>query len=109
VINLTPHPITIRRADGDWTIQPSGTVARVEMSEVADGHWAGVPIIRRQHGQVLGLQRDADGRILPCIVSSMVLAALPQGTPGVYAPDTGSTALRDERGQVIAVTRLVAA
>ncbi len=39
----------------------------------------------------------------------MVLAALPAGTLNVYAPDTGPTAIRDERGQVIAVTRLVVA
>ena len=39
----------------------------------------------------------------------MVLAALPTGTPNVYAPDTGPTAIRNEAGYVVAVTRLVAA
>ena len=43
-----------------------------------------------------------------CIVSAMVASAVP-GRAGVFAPDTGDTALRNEKGFVIAVTRLVAA
>jgi hypothetical protein len=37
----------------------------------------------------------------------MVLAALPAGTLNVYAPATGATAIRDDKGQVVAVTELV--
>ena len=106
MINLTLHAITLRLPDGqDVTLQPSGTVARVSMLEEIVGTVAGLPLIRRRPGPVIGLP-DGDG---PCIVSSMVLAALPAGTPGVYAPDTGPTAIRDERGLVVAVTRLVGA
>jgi hypothetical protein len=106
MINLTPHPITLRLPDGqDVTLPPSGAVARVSMIEESIGTVAGVPLIRRRPGPVIGLP-DGDQ---PCIVSSMVLAALPAGAPGVYAPDTGPTAIRDERGLVIAVTRLVGA
>jgi len=106
MINLTPHVITLRLPDGqDVTLPPSGTVARVSMLEEIVGTVAGLPLIRRCPGPVIGLP-DGDG---PCIVSSMVLAALPAGTPGVYAPDTGPTAIRDERGLVVAVTRLVGA
>jgi hypothetical protein len=104
MINLTPHPITLRLPDGqDVTLPPSGTVARVSMLEEIVGTVAGLPLIRRRPGPVIGLP-DGDQ---PCIVSSMVLAALPAGAPGVYAPDTGPTAIRDERGQVVAVMRLV--
>jgi hypothetical protein len=106
MINLTPHPIVLRLPDGqDVTLPPSGAVARVSMVEKVVGTVAGVPVIRRRPGPVFGLP---DGNQL-CIVSSMVLGALPAGAPGVYAPDTGSTAIRDERGLVIAVTRLVGA
>jgi hypothetical protein len=59
----------------------------------------------RVPGEVTGLPEDGT----PCIVSAMVLAALPPGTPGVYAPDTGATAVRNDRGHIMAVTRLVAA
>jgi len=106
MINLTHHAITLRLPDGqDVTLPPSGTVARVSMLEEIVGTVAGLPLIRRRPGPVIGLP-DGDQ---PFIVSSMVLAALPAGAPGVYAPDTGSTAIRDERGLVVAVTRLVGA
>jgi hypothetical protein len=38
----------------------------------------------------------------------MVLAEL-TGVDNVYAPDSGSTAIRDDKGQVVAVTRLIRA
>jgi hypothetical protein len=70
---------------------------------------AGVPVVRNTYGPVTGLVRDAQGVPLPCIVSGMVLAALPAGTINVYAPATGPTAIRDDKGQIVAVTELVAA
>jgi hypothetical protein len=109
MINLTPHPIVIRRPDGDWTIPPSGSIARVTMQETVAGAIDGVPVVTRRAGHVTGLVRDSAGLPVPCLVSAMVLAALPTGTPYVYAPDTGPTAIRNADGQVVAVTRLVAA
>jgi hypothetical protein len=111
MINLTPHAITIRLPSGDdVTFPPSGTVARVSTVAQDTGMLvAGVRVVRNTYGPVTGLPRDAAGVPLPCIVSGMVLAALPVGTPNVYAPATGSSAIRDERGQVVAVTELVAA
>lgn len=104
MINLTPHPIVLRLPDGqDVTLPPSGIVARVSMLEEVVGTVAGLPLIRRRPGPVIGLPNGDQ----PCIVSSMVLTALPAGSPGIYAPDTGPTAIRDERGLVVAVTRLV--
>lgn len=106
MLNLTPHAIVLRTAAGDVAFQPSGTVARVSTIAADTGRVvAGVRVVRNTYGPVQGL--PADGT--PCIVSGMVLAALPAGTPNVYAPATGATAIRDERGQVIAVTELVAA
>jgi hypothetical protein len=107
MINCTPHAITLRTPQGDITFPPSGTVARVTMTETVVRTCAvtGVEVIRRTPGEVTGLPEDGT----PCIVSAMVLAALPPGTPGVYAPDTGATAIRDEKGHIMAVTRLVAA
>ena len=105
MLNLTPHAITIRAEDGTETvIPPSGTVARVSTTEEVVGEINGVPVVRRVFGQVTGLPEDDT----PCVVSSLVLSAVP-GRPNTYAPDTGPTAVRDERGQVVAVTRLVAA
>lgn len=107
MINLTPHAITVRAPDGtDHTFEPSGNVARVTMSETVIGQCAvtGAPVIARTAGDPTGL--PAAGT--PCIVSAMVLAAC-TGRAGVFGPDSGQTAIRDERGQIIAVTRLVAA
>jgi hypothetical protein len=107
MVNLTPHPITVIGADGaEHTFPPSGQLARVATIEAVTGVCAitGAPVVTRTLGDVQGLPDDG----APCIVSAMVLAACP-GRAGVYAPDTGSTAIRDERGQVKAVTRLVAA
>lgn len=105
MLNLTPHAITIRRADGsEVTFPPSGTVARVNTVELGIGTFEGVPVIVRTTGAATGLPEEG----VACLVSAMVLAAVP-GRAGVYAPDSGPTAIRDERGQVVAVTRLVVA
>jgi hypothetical protein len=109
MINLTPHAITLRTPAGDVTFPPSGQLARVSTIATPTGETvAGVPVVRNTYGPVTGLVRDANGVPLPCIVSGMVLAALPAGTINVYAPATGATAIRKD-GQVIAVTELVAA
>lgn len=122
MINLTPHAITVQIGDRSITFPPSGTVARVESIEFISGsmdifdpavaecdeqgnsNGCRVPVVVRSFGEVHGLPNDGS----PCIVSSLVLGAVP-GRPNTFAPDTGSTAIRNERGQVIAVTRLVAA
>ena len=114
MLNLTPHPITIQ-IDGrePVTLPPFGMVARVETTERAAGAvtvndagvMGNVPVIRREMGAVTGLP---DNDTLLVLVSSIVLAALP-GRPNTFAPDTGPTAIRDEKGHIVAVTRLVAA
>lgn len=106
MLNLTPHSITVRSPDGTETVfPPSGLLARVSTTDEVVGTCpiTGAPIVRRVFGDVTGL--PADGK--PCLVSALVLSAVP-GRSGVYAPDTGPTAIRDG-GQVAAVTRLVAA
>ena len=110
MLNLTPHAIVIQSSDGSrTTFQPSGQVARVATVATDTGLTvAGVRVIRNTYGPVTGLVMDDAGVPVPQIVSGMVLAALPAGTPNVYAPATGATAIR-ENGQVVAVTELVAA
>lgn len=108
MINLTPHPITIRTPDGDVTLPPSGAVARVAVHEgsirpvTVDG--LQVPAAGRYFGIVEGLPEEG----VPCIVSSLVLGRVPD-RDGVFAPDTGPTAIRDTSGHIVAVTRLVSA
>jgi len=107
MLNLTPHLIAVHSPDGaHHFFPPSGVVARVAMLETVVGVCpvTGAPIITRTAGDPVGLPEDGS----PCIVSAMVLAACP-GRAGVFAPDRAPTAIRDERGQIVAVTRLVAA
>lgn len=105
--NLTPHAIAIDVAGVVNTIQPSGTIARVTTSEESVGVCSvtGASIVRRSFGEVEGVGHPSDG---PCLVSSLVLSALGSEWRGVaFAPDTGDTAIRNEKGHIIAVTRLV--
>jgi hypothetical protein len=109
MINLTPHDITLRTPTGDVTFPASGQLARVSTIATPTGAVvAGVSVVRNTYGPVTGLVRDTNGVPLPCIVSGIVLSALPLGTVNVYAPATGATAIRKD-GQVVAVTELVAA
>ena len=112
MLNLTPHAITLALSTGESvTFPPSGQLARVTSQEVVVGvlhvmhasQMRRVPVIERQFGEVEGLPEYGT----PCLVSALVLSACP-GRAGVYAPDTGPTAIR-ENGQVVAVTRLVSA
>lgn len=103
MLNLTPHTITIIIHGQPVDFPASGTLARVEMTQTEVGRLNGVPLIQNRAGQVTGLPDDGT----PCLVSGMVLAALPFGTPNVYAPDTGGTAVRNEVGHIVAVTRLI--
>lgn len=104
-VNLTPHSITIRTPEGDTTIPPSGSVARVATTEQVVGEIAGAPVVRRVFGEVQGLPDPEPDTIY--IVSGFVREALGALRPDVMAPDTGPTAVRDQNNRIIAVTRLV--
>ena len=104
MLNLTNHPITLIDVNGDAvTFQPSGTVAHVHVITKVVEHIGLVPVVTRILGKVEGLPEEGT----PCLVSTMTAAAVP-GRKGVYAPDVGISAMRDN-GRVVAVTRLVAA
>lgn len=106
MLNLTPHAITVRLSDGsERTYPPSGTVARVSTYETSAANVDGIPTAYRRTGKVEGLTLPVTQ---PVLVSGMVLAEL-TGVDNVFAPDSGSSAIRDERGQIVAVTRLVRA
>ena len=105
LLNCTPHALTI----GSTVLPPSGMIARVavQSSPYTGEEFFGCKVCIQIMGPVTGLPRDAQGNIAPCVVSGMVLAALPAGTMNVYAPRTDHTAIRKAEGQIIAVTELV--
>lgn len=107
MVNLTPHTVVIRTTT-DMAI-PSTGVARVDSTSVGMPPVMGIPVVSSPvFGAVVGLPAPVDGTIF--IVSAMVLAQC-KGRTDVFAPATGPKdgAIRDDKGQIVAVTKLVAA
>ena len=111
IVNLTPHNIVLQDADGVRTVIASSGIARVASTSGALETVAGVPVPvagRATYGAVEGLPDPVEGTIY--VVSAMVLGRPEcQGRDDVVGPGTGPKdgAIRNEAGNVIAVTRLV--
>lgn len=110
VFNMTPHPVTVRVGEEEITYEPCGKVFRlVEIDEPYGRDVDGVPVIRRSFAVSITDFPELDDPDAVVIVS---LPAL-MGLKGVHvralvvAPDTGSGAIRDEKGQIVAVTRFI--
>lgn len=118
VLNLTPHPVTVRNADGvDTTYPPAapkGGEPRVGNAPGAalPGHpLAGMVAVHApdEAGEVVNLPAPVEGTFL--VVSGMVGDALLRrgiSRPDVLVPGTGPAdgAVRNAAGHVVAVTRL---
>lgn len=101
VINLTPHAISLANANGEIIsiIEPSGSVARVETTQINLGEAAGVPITKTIFGDPVGLPEARQDTIL--LTSTIVAQAVQR--VDVVSPLTDKTAIRNAAGQVIAV------
>lgn len=108
MLNLTPHTITIETEEGTVVLPPTGNLARVAMtlqsSHTIEIQGVEVPVVERRYGQLKGMPKFPE----PCIISS-IAAMFTRGRDGVFTPDTGPTASRDERGRILAVRRLIKA
>ena len=113
--NCTPHDITIRIDGVDHTIPKSGKIARVTHKEYVTEGMFGITLVSRvvfgielPPREWLDLPDGAKPRGKFMIVSTMVMEALGDACPDyVMVPDSGPTAIRNDKGQVVAVTRLV--
>ncbi len=108
IVNLTPHPITLRSPTKDTTIASTG-VARVKTTpgqELPGGHEPCTLFSGTSYGEVEGLPEPTDGTIF--VVSGLVAGRL-QNRPDVFSPGTGPQdgAVRNEQGHIVAVTRLI--
>lgn len=123
LVNLTPHKINIRMADGvDLVLMPEATSARVASTSRAETPLAvvmldgfsigGIPVAASVTEGIVGLPEPQPGVVFvtSAIVTSAIVAeaATKAGRRDVLAPGTGPNdgAIR-ENGQVMAVTRLV--
>jgi len=104
-----PHEVTLVLDGAHVTVPPSGIVARVSSTAAHTRVVGGMPVQVPLFGDVVGLP-EPDG-VSIFIVSGMVLGALKEAgcrRADVVAPATSPTdgAIRNDRGQVVAVTRL---
>lgn len=110
LVNLTPHPVTLKVGDQEIVIQPTKPSARVSTIENVVGtvnyENLDIPIVESGYGDVMDLPEPAEDTIY---ITSLIVAqrAVAAGRLDVVAPDTGSTAVRDAQGKILAVTRLV--
>jgi hypothetical protein len=101
-VNLTPHDIVVQLSDGSRRVfAKSGVIARVATTSLEDGSFDGIPVVRTTFGEVENLPVPEEGTVY--IVSALVLSALAGSRSDVVAPNTGSTAIRNEKGLVEAV------
>jgi len=109
LVNLTPHPLVLKDAEGrDTVVAPNGTIARVAMIpgvlETVEG--CPVPVMGKDTlGGIEGLPAPEAGTMY--IVSGFVGSAV-SGRDDVLVPGTGPKdgCVRNERGHIVAVTCL---
>jgi hypothetical protein len=114
IINLTPHPIVLLRDNGlggqeaaEFT--PSGVIARVATTAGVKIEGKDIPLFTAPTwGEVENLPAPQMGVIL--LVSALV-AGRCIGRTDVFSPGTGPNdgAVRDDKGHIKAVTRLIQA
>lgn len=107
-VNLTPHDINIS-VNGQMVVIPkSSQQARVKVTQEAQGtvdvDGISVPVFRNVYGQVEGLPEPQKDTVF--VVSILVIGRV-SGRTDVVCPDTGPTAIRDDKGQIKAVARLI--
>ena len=109
--NLTPHAITVSNLTTgvEHTFEPSGTIARVSTTSENTGfcQTTGVVVGRTIYGEVEGIGAPENG---PVLVSALVLGRLgPEWSGVAFAPATGpnDNCIRNDKGHVVAVTKLV--
>lgn len=117
-VNLTPHAVTLQAQDGTrFTVPPSGTVARIASEpgehiiiEGCAGFDAGVAIYAPTRWGAHGLPESDPTGATTYIVSALFAGRVGDRIDVVY-PGTGPAdgCIRDSKGQVEAVTRLIRA
>ena len=97
--NCTPHAIVIN----DTTFQSSDILPRVSTKQVEAQDIAGFTCVTQSTGKVEGLPEPQENTFL--IVSGMVFGV--SDRLDLIAPDTGKTAIRNEKGHIVAVTQFL--
>lgn len=97
LINLTPHAIHLPGI----TLPPAAAPARCSEVTAPVGEFAGVPLVRKTYGVVIGLPDPQPDTLY--VVSLMVRAACPERSDLASPGDL----LRDSEGKVTGAANLV--
>lgn len=124
VLNMTPHAITVRVDGQDTTVPPCGRLVRCATTEMALGRFGGrgPQLIRSVLGNPVIPVTDDDWTDLgdgtypvpPVVIVSLPVMGMLHRIAGKVSecsflcPDTGPTAVRDDAGRIVAVTRMLA-
>ena len=100
-VNVIGHDITI---SGHATLPKSDNPCRVETEQMIIGKLAGIPIVKTNFIKIVNLPEPEDG--VYYIVNRIAMDFVPFNREDVFCVDTGPTAIRDQSGQVVAVTQL---
>jgi len=100
VINCTPHDINLDLNGEIRTYEKSGIIPRMSVSETEAESIGDVPCKKSIKGAVENLPEREDGVFL--IVSGMIFDALSE-RDDLIAPNTGPSAIRNEKGHIVAV------
>jgi hypothetical protein len=68
------------------------------------GKLAGVPIVKTEFIKLVNFPDPEDGTYF--IVNRIMMDFIPFGREDIFCVDTGPSAVRDENGQVVAITQL---
>ncbi|MGL5316784.1 MAG: hypothetical protein ACRC92_26240 [Peptostreptococcaceae bacterium] len=110
IVNTTPHPIVIK-SGGKTTIFPPNKDFATRVSSYESEVESTLPFatVTQTFGEIVGLPKEEVEGVW-YIVSAMVLSANKNSTnprKDLLAPNTGTTAIRDENGRIVAVTSFV--
>jgi hypothetical protein len=105
IINCTPHDVNIYLDENTTIVLPKcESPARCTTSNVYLGDFDGIPIYHVVYEDVINLPNPEVGTIY--VVSAIVAQAV-KNRADVFAPDSGTSALRNSNGQIIAVRNLL--
>ena len=100
-VNLLGHDVTI---SGYGTLSKCDDPCYVETKQRIIGKVAGIPIAETHFEKIVNLPEPEEG--VYYIVNRVSMSYIPFDREDVFCVDTGQSAIRDENGQVVAVTQL---
>ena len=101
VINLTPHDVRVYDNDGNVVIMtyPSAGVARARQTDVHVGDLNGIPVVKTEFGEVVGLPEPVEGTVfIVSLITANAAKAYGRTTDDLLVT---SKPVRDGQKQVI--------